>query len=424
VAEWLRGRAGPGPLIGAERTEISDAIRRCYSAAGLVPPDRIIWVASPAAGRAAATRTARLLLPPPGPVSRRAAAVGGFVRRMVLAAGLVLYVALIAALAATALFGALFAVFSSSAAIYLPPAGAAIGALAALVWCRVQMWEQWTVNAAVVARLQETRRAAELVDATTRRIRQACVRPVRRGARAYGHKLVLDVDRAVRGPVQNVMDAVLAGREHETVASEAWWLRHGGLGIDDAARKAFEAWLGTSRVTWWAHPRFAVVSEPPLRLELETLPGGGYRPHRADGPALEWAGEPGIGFWHGVRVPLDLITPGWTVQRIHATRDPDLQRAAIERIGWLRYLDQAGLELIATAPDPGNPPHQLSLYGDTSGRLRNARILVMTNGSPGRTGARMHYAEPVPAAFDDPVAAAAWQYDIPLGTYRSLARRT
>jgi hypothetical protein len=42
----------------------------------------------------------------------------------------------------------------------------------------------------------------------------------------------------------------------------------------------------------------------------------------------------------------------------------------------------------------------------------------MTNGVP---CAETRYAEPVPATFDDPVAAVAWQYDAPVETSR---RRT
>lgn len=154
------------------------------------------------------------------------------------------------------------------------------------------------------------------------------------------------------------------------------------------------------------------------------MPNGEHRLHHPDGPALRWKEERGHAFWHGVPVPLDLITPGWPVERIHETRNAELARAAIERIGWLSYLDQAGLELIAIAEDPGNPPHELCLYADPSGLLNNAHILVMTNGSPDRSGAEMRYAEPVPASFDDPVEAAAWQYDVPVDVYRSLGRRT
>ena len=93
-------------------------------------------------------------------------------------------------------------------------------------------------------------------------------------------------------------------------------------------------------------------------------------------------------------------------------------------MGWLTYISAAGLRLVASAPDPGNPPQHLELYEDPGGRLGDARVLVMTNGSPDRDGRLLQYAETVPAAIDDPVAAAAWQYGCPVEVYRQLARRT
>jgi hypothetical protein len=125
-----------------------------------------------------------------------------------------------------------------------------------------------------------------------------------------------------------------------------------------------------------------------------------------------------------VNVPLRLITEGWSVTQIHEDANSEFQRAAIERMGWLEYIDQAGLSLLSSVPDPGNQPHELALYERGPDGLRNARILVMTNGSPDRSGAIRRYAEPVPADFSDPVAAAAWQYDVPVATYRQLRRRT
>jgi hypothetical protein len=112
------------------------------------------------------------------------------------------------------------------------------------------------------------------------------------------------------------------------------------------------------------------------------------------------------------------------VRTIHRFPDAAVRRAAIERMGWLRYVDQAGLRLVAAAPDPANPPHDLRLYDDPEGRLPGVRILVMTNGSPRRGGSLEQFAEPVPARLDDPIAAAAWQYDCPVEVYRALQRRT
>jgi hypothetical protein len=112
------------------------------------------------------------------------------------------------------------------------------------------------------------------------------------------------------------------------------------------------------------------------------------------------------------------------VERIHRHGNSEVRRAAIDRMGWLTYISAAGLRLVASAPDPANPPHHLELYEDPGGRLGDARVLVMTNASPHRSGRLLRYAETVPAAIDDPVKAAAWQFDCPVWLYRQLNRRT
>jgi hypothetical protein len=96
-----------------------------------------------------------------------------------------------------------------------------------------------------------------------------------------------------------------------------WALRHGGLRLLIRERRDLHAWIAAGRVTWWAHAKFAVVAEPPADLHLERLPGGGYRLHRADGPALAWKDGVSFGYWHGRPVPLDLVMDGWSVDRIH-----------------------------------------------------------------------------------------------------------
>jgi hypothetical protein len=90
-------------------------------------------------------------------------------------------------------------------------------------------------------------------------------------------------------------------------------------------------------------------------------------------------------------------------------------------LGWETYIRRADLRPVATAPDPGNDGAVLRLF-DIPGA--NARVLVMRNGSPDRSGALRLYAEVVPSTIDDPVAAAAWQYGCPVEAYRQLQRRT
>lgn len=71
-----------------------------------------------------------------------------------------------------------------------------------------------------------------------------------------------------------------------------------------------------------------------------------------------------------------------------------MRRSAIERLGWNTYIRDAGMTLVASRPDPGNPGAELGLYGDVPGNL------------------------------DNPIDAAAWTYGLTGELYATLARRT
>jgi hypothetical protein len=113
------------------------------------------------------------------------------------------------------------------------------------------------------------------------------------------------------------------------------------------------------------------------------------------------------------------------VRRISRIRDSEVRRAAIEYLGWPEFIRQARLRLRSAAPDPGNPGRELRLY-DLPRRFgpTRRRLLVMVNGSPDSDGRDRVYAETVPAELHDAIAAAAWQYDVPVETYRQVERRT
>ncbi|GLZ02822.1 hypothetical protein Acsp03_02890 [Actinomadura sp. NBRC 104412] len=72
------------------------------------------------------------------------------------------------------------------------------------------------------------------------------------------------------------------------------------------------------------------------------------------------------------------------------------------------HVREAGLRLVASAPDPGNPGGELKLYG-VSG---HTKVLLAVNGSVERDGTRRQYGLTVPGSIGDPVAAAAWTYDL------------
>lgn len=175
---------------------------------------------------------------------------------------------------------------------------------------------------------------------------------------------------------------------------------------------------------WIAARDRVLICGPPRVVRTEQLGAGGhYRPHNESGPAVEWP-DGSFGYYlHGVAIPADLFQNP-SVEAIHREVNSEVRRLAIERMGWLRYIQEADLELVAVTPDPGNAGHQLQLYDLPKGRFEPARLLVMVNGSPDRSGRERQYVELVPDWIDDPVQAAAWQYGCPADVYRQVGRRT
>ncbi len=175
---------------------------------------------------------------------------------------------------------------------------------------------------------------------------------------------------------------------------------------------------------WWPHTDFVLVCERPSAIHTEDLGDGRRRLHRADGPAVVWPDGWSLHFWHGTRVPAWVVQAP-SVAAIHAESNVEVRRCAIEVLGWDSYLASAGLRLVDTAADPGNPGCMLRLY-DVPAEVwgEPARVLLATNGSPERDGSRRRYGLPVPADVDTAVHAAAWTYGLTHDQYTRLVRRT
>ncbi|GGT24504.1 DUF6745 domain-containing protein [Streptomyces purpureus] len=202
---------------------------------------------------------------------------------------------------------------------------------------------------------------------------------------------------------------------------------HGWFAAGDLAQLGLWARLARSTGWWWAGEGRCVMAERPAAVHTEPAPGavhGEIRLHHDDGPAVRFRDGSGVYVLHGARVPGWVVT-GPTVERIHAETNVEVRRAAIERIGWDAYIEQAGLRLVGTADDPGNPGFRLRLY-DVPRELwgRSARLLLTVNGSVEPDGRRRQYALGVPAFLDDPVAAAGWSYGLSGEQYGRLRRRT
>ena len=214
------------------------------------------------------------------------------------------------------------------------------------------------------------------------------------------------------------------GRVARTSLVALSWLRgRGELVLDPRVDDVVAGWEALTAGPYGVvvYPDLVVVVRPPTEVSLEQVPDGTLRLHDDEGPAVRWADGTVQYVLRGTEVPADLFLRRWDVAQIRAEPNGELRRLAIERLGWDRFIELSGLRPIARAPDPANEGVELELHAVPG---VDHRILLMRNGSPDRSGAVRRYAEGVPASITDPVAAAAWQYGVPVEVYRTLQRRT
>jgi hypothetical protein len=257
------------------------------------------------------------------------------------------------------------------------------------------------------------------------------------------------VGRAVGRAVYGAVDGAVDGREVMQAVSQLWSHRFGGrlwprwqafvaffrdvvkLQLDEELWERSRAYeTAQSAGWWWPFKDFVMVCEPPTELHLEQVGPTGWGSHRLHcetGPAARWSDGWGVYFWHGTEVPADLIETGWDVEKIMAETNTEVRRCAIEKLGWDRMIAHLGVEPIDTCADPGNAPHELALYrlpDKVNPYGEPVNLLLMTNGSPDRSGELRKYGETVPANITSAAAAAGWQYGLSPSVYSQLERRT
>jgi hypothetical protein len=203
----------------------------------------------------------------------------------------------------------------------------------------------------------------------------------------------------------------------------AWYdhARKVGVTYDPGSEARLDALIGTADLGWWwPYESVAILTDRPTELHVD--PDG--RLHHTSGPAIGYADGWGIWAWHGRRVPEWVITNP-TPEVIAAEDNVEIRRCGIESMGWDRYVHAAELQLVASAPDPGNAPHTVDLY-DVPERLWGdpVRLIVVTNGSAERDGSRRRYGLTTPAEISDPIAAVAWTVGESKSEYLATARRT
>ncbi len=186
-----------------------------------------------------------------------------------------------------------------------------------------------------------------------------------------------------------------------------------------------EPWEGMQEIAesagWiWVYRSFCILTERPVELHRDAQ----GRLHNESGPAVLYRDGFGVWAWHGVRVPQDMIETDWSVDQILREPNSEIRRCAIEKIGWDRLVDSMGLTPVATSPDPGNPGQVIDLY-DLPRQVYDepVRLIVVANGTVESDGRRRRFGLTVPAEISDPVAAAAWTYDVPKEMYLTIAAR-
>lgn len=175
---------------------------------------------------------------------------------------------------------------------------------------------------------------------------------------------------------------------------------------------------------WWLFENTVIITERPKSLTFD--PQG--RLHNEDGPALLYPDGFAVYAWHGTRVPASLIEDGgWNTTEIFGESNAEIRRCGIEKMGWDKFVDEGGMTLVASCPDPGNPGNTISLYDlpETLADLyeQPARVFLCTNGTVERDGTRRKFGLVVPAHHTDPIEAAADMYQFPVEAYRNLEVR-
>lgn len=209
------------------------------------------------------------------------------------------------------------------------------------------------------------------------------------------------------------------------------WIWGHAMGLSrEAARYALIEWLGqalpgvadlgplagamrVARVAgwWWPFERVAILTERPVAVHRDQQ----GRPHCADGPALGFPDGWRMYAWHGVRVPAALFArlPHLRAKDIPAEPNAELRRVMLEFFGLERYVREAGA---------------VRVHRDETGTLWCAEVpgdeplmlVEVRNATPEPDGAHKVYWLRVPPWTQTAREAVAWTFGLPANDYRPL----
>jgi hypothetical protein len=197
-----------------------------------------------------------------------------------------------------------------------------------------------------------------------------------------------------------------------------WCALADGLGRVLPGLTGPERLAGLQRATkaagwWWPLERAAVMTDRPASLHRDEQ----GRLHRADGPALAHPDGWAVYAWHGMPVPAELIArlPRLRPEDITAEPNLELRRVMTESYGTDRYLRDAGGRLIAR-------DSYGSLWRLDRPRTEPLVMVEVVNATPEPDGSRASFWLRVPPDIRSAHAAVAWTFGHNEGTYRPLAQ--
>ncbi|GAA2295164.1 hypothetical protein GCM10010149_49280 [Nonomuraea roseoviolacea subsp. roseoviolacea] len=340
---WREVAFTTGP---ADRAEAEAGVRAAYLAAGLAPPERVVWLSSPAQGAVAAALLggdagARGLLRSaltangPGTGDRRPDGRAG-VAPQALRDGLAALLREMAEVDAGASVRDLVRT--------RPWARARADAVAR--WGGAEWARVWALTGAplwtdVERLVSDIRQAigilADSSDEATRLLRRATLDAVHG---QHDAPWLAAFDEPPGSPVeaeQSGSPAQAAGSASQgaSVGSPARERPSAGDHHLDGLRRVARAagW-------WWPYERLVLLCERPTRHDRDEL----GRLHRADGPALEFPDGFALHAWRGMPVPAGFSAAMATLDadRIRREENAELRRVMLEHYGYERYVAESG----------------------------------------------------------------------------------
>ena len=174
--------------------------------------------------------------------------------------------------------------------------------------------------------------------------------------------------------------------------------------------------LARSSGPWWPYPDVCVLTERPVRFEVQPWsPGGGRRwlvLHSLDGPALAWPDGFAIHAWHGAEVPERFAVGEATAEDWLGEPNAEFRRLIAERMGYAWLLDEMAAHQIAS--DEYGTLWRIPSHRD---RAEDVVVVDVANSTPEPDGSRRRYVLRVPPDQRVPRDAIGWTFGLPPGTY-------